>query len=458
MLEKQESQFLRYGNHTITYKDLFVRTQNFESLLAIKNVALLINGEKHPDTVCAIAASFHHGIPYLVIPNEMSLEKIPGIDEFTHFYSASTVDTDIPDHLKVISNQESTSQSTINTNRKPEENDIFAWVLSSGTTGNPKKIPLKRRQIHAAMDASRINFSPQPGDFWLLDLPLSHMGGQNVIIRALMNGSGIHLKKGSLSEELNKFPDINYFSLVPTQLHRLVNQNALDSTRVKGILIGGGPFTDDLIINARKMGLPVCGSYGMTETCGQIAVQQLTDSETPPASVGKILSGNKVRITDDSGKILPANSSGNIQLSGTQVPDALDFPDSFTDDMWFKTGDFGYLDENGYLFIEARRSDMIVSGGLNIRPAEIENLLNKLGWIKESVVLAQDNAEWGQIASAVIVLEDGEKRNNLELEMISREYLNELLPSWKIPKFWSFTKHELPKNEMGKVLRNKILI
>jgi O-succinylbenzoic acid--CoA ligase len=376
--------------------------------------------------------------------NRLSGEDVVHMDE-NFFLNAFTFD---------IRDMELPSPSKI------KENTIFGYFLTSGTTGKSKIVPLKRRQMISAAKASAKNFQPEPNHFWLLCLPLNHVGGISIIFRSLLYGSAIY-RMGRFNEEmvtefLSENPRFQAASLVPTMLSRLL-KNPLFKTHkdFKAILLGGGPTTLQLLKRSVERGIPIVSSYGMTETCAQIVANPMTTPSgmyTPLKSVGKPFPPNQLQIRDDEGKILGKNQSGLIWLKGPQVFDGyyqMEEPEEvFDKDGWFKTGDYGHLNGFKQLFIESRREDLIISGGENINPTEVEEAMQKLPLIKEAVVLGLPDEEWGQKVTAVVTLLNGKTPDINEI----KELLKTELTDFKIPKELVVVE-SFPKTVMGKVKR-----
>lgn len=457
-IPSDHSPFLRISDQTYFYGHLMAfRHELVIALEKTEKPQILISGESTPEHIMLIASCWLNSIPFYIIPPDLNFDDIPRLDHITHFYDNGQSQNLSLDYLEKLSISLSDKVDTNFELPLHDNDDIFATLLTSGTTGKPDPIPLRRRQILHAISSSLFNFYPQPQSYWLLNLPIYHMGGLNVIMRSLLLGSAIHLAESSKVEhilkEIQSYSDIQFLSLVPTQLRRLLDLG-LDqfTSQLNGILLGGGPANQETITEAKSLSLKVSASYGMTETCGQIAAQNLQKSTTPDGSVGKIMGSNEARIVDDNGKICKPGKSGLLELKGPQIPNKEDFPDKFSDDGWFQTGDFAHFDAKGYLYIESRRIDLIVSGGKNIRPFEIEQALEKHPDIEESAVIAEPDSEWGQIAVAVLVL----KKNKKVPESEIKTFLSKDLPNWKIPKKWIIREKPLPRTALGKVQKNLI--
>lgn len=341
-----------------------------------------------------------------------------------------------------------------------DKEKIFGYFFTSGTTGKPKIVPLRRRQMLAAADSSAQNFKPDTNHFWLLCLPLNHIGGISIILRSVIYGTSIYRLDEFHEEMVKEFLGENIrfqaASVVPTMLKRLLDDPLFKTHRdFKSILLGGGPVSEDLVRRAVERGIPVVASYGMTETCAQVIANPLlapSGMYTPLKSVGKPFPPNRMEIRDENGKELGRNQSGAIWLKGPQIFDGyLDKSDNknqFDKNGWFNTGDFGHINGFGQLFIETRRTDLIVTGGENVNPIEIEEAMEKLPSIKEAIVIGLPDEEWGQRVTAVVTLTNGSAP---ELSDIKEMLKNELI-DFKIPKDLKIVK-DFPRTATGKVKR-----
>lgn len=342
-----------------------------------------------------------------------------------------------------------------------DDDDVFGYFFTSGTSGFPKTVPLRRRQILVAAESSAGNFRPDPNHFWLLCLPLNHIGGISIILRSLIYGTAIYrldvFHEEMIKEFLGENTRFQAASLVPTMLKRLLD-DPLFSTHnsFKAILLGGGPTTASLLRKSVERGIPIVSSYGMTETCAQIIANPMlapSGMYTPLNSVGKPFPPNELQIRDDNGKVLGRNQSGTIWLKGPQVFDGYfhcgDSKDRFDEDGWFNTGDYGHLNAFDQLFVESRRDDLIVSGGENISPQEVERVLENLPFVREAAVIGIPDEEWGQKVSAVISLKNGKTPELGEI----RGLLRNKIIDYKIPKALRIVD-ELPKTTTGKIQRS----
>lgn len=340
---------------------------------------------------------------------------------------------------------------------------LFCGLTTSGSSGRPKRVALLRRNIiAAARNAFRGLRAESTTDhaLWGNCLPLYHTGGLAIVFRALLSESGIYLwdrfEPERISHDLQHNADIFGISLVPTMMKRLLDHSAASVPDAQGyrasssataadtaagscailnvsapsslrqVLLGGGPANTKLIRNARKAAWPVCFSYGMTETCGQIAVQS-PDRFSPDGSVGLPFPDHDVEIRNDFGHPLPAKSVGALWVRGPQVfpgyvDDKLDHASAGPDSRgWFPTGDIGRIDNAGNLFIEARRTDLILSGGENVNPEEVESVLRSCPGVADVGVTGVADEEWGQIVVALIVPADTSKTGKKDSEKASHK-------------------------------------
>lgn len=468
--------FLSTENENYTYKNLYwfsTRLQNqIEDIQTHDSNPLLIISESSVETVFLIAACFLLKIPVLPLHPETSryeleniLDKIQPFAIYTGQYEPSDRLSGIPkvsiqkDMFRVEEKSEYPQISL-------EDPDLVAgYFLTSGSTGTPKIVPVKRRQVLYAASSSTKNFKPSNNKYWLLCLPLNHVGGITVIYRSVLYHSAIYLVSvfdiPGIRKLLHHEEAFEVASMVPTMLVQLMEDSFFRvHFNFKAILLGGGPISMELINHSLTRGLPIVCSYGMTETCAQIAANPMLKPSgmyIPKKSVGSVFEPNKIEIRNDEKRPLPYNESGHIWLKGPQIFDGyLDEAaneDFFDDRGWFNTGDFGHLNRKGQLFIENRRTDLIVTGGENVNPLEIEKILNSFDNIKESAVVGIPDSKWGEKVTAFLVLEDG--NGELDKQRIEAG-LKDSLRGFKIPKEYIIID-KLPKTSTHKIKRAELI-
>ncbi len=425
--------------------------------------------------IFAIAACWNLGIPFVPLNTKAPAENLQNQLERVNpglVFSSSDLQQKL-DYSNQIDIKQLDLPRSLNVdvalgfeakNYEPPANpdDIFGYFFTSGTSGSPKIVPLKRRQMHFAAEASGQNFRPRANHFWLLCLPLNHIGGISIILRSVLYGSSIFRMKSFHPKMIQTFLSENKLfqaaSLVPTMLKRLLDINGFHvHNNFKAILLGGGPIDPELVKRCNRKGVPLVPSYGMTETCAQIAANPIlkpSGTYGPMSSVGELFHPNKIQIRDENDEPLGVNNSGSIWLKGPQVFDGyLDDNQTnlFDDDGWFNTGDFGHMNANNQLFIESRRSDLIITGGENVSPFEVESELEKIAPITEAAVLGLPDKEWGQKVVAVVV---AKTKQSIDTETIQKE-LKSRITSYKIPKQIVQTD-SLPRTHTGKILREKL--
>ncbi len=467
-------QFLAAENGLYDYRNLysfsFWLNQKLEPYEVTDRNPLMIITDSSNQQIFVIAACWFLQVPFIPVSSKMTDSEI---NRLVQVLSPSVVvkdeDTDnIIPGLPCIEISEAhlemrkTVDESLFTSGNPEK--IMGYFLTSGSTGEPKIVPLKRRQALFGAHASALNFKPDKNRYWLMCLPLNHVGGISIIVRSLLYHSAIfRMDQFDLNSIINYLSDNKLFqviSLVPTMLKRLLeNPEFRVHNEVKAILLGGGPVKTPLLQKTSEKGMPVVTSFGMTETFAQIAANPLLKPSGiyhPKKSVGRIFSPNKAEIRNKKGQRLHPNEPGIIWLKGPQVFDGyLDESHNhgqFDPDGWFNTGDYGYLNRYNQLFIESRRTDLIITGGENVRPIEVESVLEDLDMIQEAQVVGLPDPEWGEIVVAFVIPTD-----NLHFDENSiSDQLKLKLSPFKVPKKIIKTD-QFPTKESGKIDKLKLI-
>jgi O-succinylbenzoic acid--CoA ligase len=326
--------------------------------------------------------------------------------------------------------------------RPPDGSDVEASqgdtvLFTSGTTGSPKPVVLSRGNFEASAIASAWNLGVAPGDRWLCVLPLHHVGGLAILWRSAIYGTTAVLhERFDPDAVLAAFQsgDVTIASLVPTMLRRLRDAGLSGAGGVRAILLGGGPVPRDLLEWSAEVGLPVLQTYGMTETASQIATLRAEEAVQHHGSAGRPLLGVELRIGD----------GGEILVRGPMVSRR-----ALADDGWLHTGDRGHLDEDGFLHVEGRLDDVIVTGGENVAPAEVEEVLLAHPGVADAAVAGRPDRDWGQAVTAWVVLATHVPDRELAA------HCRALLAGFKVPK--AFVRvDELPRNAAGKVVRRRL--
>ena len=326
-----------------------------------------------------------------------------------------------------------------------EDRDIAVIMNTSATTGQFKSVPLRWGQIRAHVQASKEILGKTEQDNWLMVLPLFHVSGLSILLRSLYNGTAVTiLPKYDKAQVLKliESENINMMSLVPTILTQLEPSIIHHNLRV--ILLGGEFIPMALIDACEKKSLPIYKTYGMTETFSQSVTFSVLDYPHKRDSVGKPLPGMQVRIDKPD-----ADGVGEIHLTGPMVMTG--YIDKEPIDSDLNTDDIGYVDEDGFVYILNRRKDLIISGGENIYPKELEDLVYTLPSVKECAVVPVPDPKWGQVPALFVAFHDGE---SMTADAIL-SFMTKSLAKYKVPKYVKILP-ALPRNGTGKIVRNEL--
>ena len=316
----------------------------------------------------------------------------------------------------------------------PPAGEPAAVLFTSGTTGTPKAARLARDNLEANARAANEVLEVDGRSRFLCVLPLFHVGGLGILFRCQLAGATVLLHERfdpqAVARDLRE--GATHASLVTSTLARVLEQGAAFPPAI--VAVGGGPVPGPLLERARKAGLRVVQTWGMTETCSMATCERPRDADG--ATAGPPLSGFDVVV--EGGEVLvrgPAVMRG--YLGGPPI-----------EGRFFRTGDLGELDARGRLIVHARRGDLIVSGGENVYPAEVEAALLEHPAVREAAVLPASDERWGQVGLAYVVTtaSDGELR----------DFLRTRLAKYKVPARFVRLR-ELPRNAAGKVDRAGLL-
>ena len=338
------------------------------------------------------------------------------------------------------------------------EEHTAALLYSSGTTGKPKGIMLTHGNIGSNALALKEAWNFTQEDCLLHALPIYHVHGLFVALGCVfLSGSRVLWMNAFDADEVLKIlPKCSVMMGVPTYYTRLLSNPKLNNDTLANIRVfisGSAPLLEDTFNEFRsKTGHYILERYGMTET--NIICSNPIAGKRKPGTVGLPLEGQSLRIVDDSLNNFDKDEIGNIQVKGPNVFNGYwNLPDKtkedFSSDNFFNTGDKGFIDQDGYLTIVGRSKDMIISGGLNVYPKEIESLIDDLDGVGESAVIGLKDNDLGEKVVAVVVRQD--KSEITEDELITT--LKKDIAGFKVPIQVIFID-ELPRNAMGKVQKN----
>ena len=340
------------------------------------------------------------------------------------------------------------------------EHDVAIIMYTSGTTGLPKGAMLTHGNILWNNINAMLAFGGDRDDVVLTAAPLFHIGGLNIMtISSFHTGSTLVLMRGfdagQVLENIQRYGVTHMFG-APAMYLFMSQHPGFDTTdlsSIKSVICGAAPVPESLIELYGARGLVFCQGYGLTETSPFSALL------TPEWAVSKLGSAGQpplysdTRIVDDHNRELPAGERGEICLRGPNImkgywnrPDAT--AEAIDTEGWFHSGDVGYVDEDGFLFICDRLKDMVISGGENVYPAEVESVLYKHESIAEVAVLGLPDDKWGEAVTAVVALHEGK---SLTLEEL-RAFAEPHLAKYKLPLRLHLVS-ALPRNPAGKVLK-----
>ena len=373
-----------------------------------------------------------------------------GDDRFKNVRHASTqIDSEVIDNMdSFIGNyghQRDVEDFTDCDNRlewNPSDETVFCIINTSATTGKFKSVPVRWSQIEAHVKASAKVLGVEEEDNWLVVLPMFHVSGLSIILRTLYNGTRATIREKFSEQvvlEALETETVTMVSLVPTVLQRIVE--CIQTPTLRAILLGGEFIPMPLLQECVQRDLPVYKTYGMSETFAQSTTFSIREYPNKLASVGYPLEGVTIEIRNPD-----EQGVGEVWLSSPMLMKG--YLNKEPIQGAFNTDDIGYVDDDGFLYLLNRRKDIIISGGENIYPKEIEDVLYRMDGILECAVIPVSDPKWGQVPVLCVV-------TNCSEEDISR-YLLSRLAKYKVPKRIVYYD-ALPKNSMGKILRQTLI-
>jgi o-succinylbenzoate---CoA ligase len=316
-------------------------------------------------------------------------------------------------------------------------------VYTSGTTGPPKGVRLTAANLLASAEGCQESLASTPDDRWLLCLAPHHVGGLAILIRAAVSNQPVtvlgRFEEQRVLEALGR-ENCTLLSLVPTMLVRLLDAGGLEPlTRVRAILLGGAPAPPDQVRAWARLGLQVCPTYGLSETGSQVATVPPGAAEELAGTAGFAHSRATLEVVD--GEIVVG---GPVLSPGYVNPEVRPAPEAGR----FRTGDGGRIRAEGALEVTGRLDDVIITGGENVQPLEVEEVLRAHPAVRDAAVVGVPDRTWGQVLEARVV---GEGAGGDELAAFARERL----AGFKVPRRFVFVDR-LPRSEGGKLLRRQL--
>jgi O-succinylbenzoic acid--CoA ligase len=352
--------------------------------------------------------------------------------------------------------------------------DPHAMLFTSGTTGDPKAVSLSMGNFLSSATASAFRIGVTPDDNWLLCLSMYHMGGLSVVLRSALYGTTVVLQEGFDAEwaaDAIAEYGVTGVSLVPTMLRRMLDVRESDDSRARRaesdgvreslanslrfVLLGGAPASAELISRCEARGVPVHPTYGMTETASQIATARPREAFEYRGTVGRPLLWTDLTVVGEDGDPLPADETGELVVSGPTVMRGYYGDSAATDEAFgeygLHTGDVGYRDEAGRVWVLNRREDRIITGGENVHPGEVVEALREHPRIRDAAVVGLDDDDWGERVAALVVSESDADVSAGDVTAHCRERL----AGYKRPRTVAFAD-ELPRTASGTVEREAV--
>ncbi len=346
------------------------------------------------------------------------------------------------------------------------EEDTAFQLYTSGTTGHPKGAELTHANLCQTAAVGMMGFgSLRPGDIGLVCMPLYHIGGSGYAVALLYAGATLVVTREADPGEILHLIEgerIEHAFFVPALMNFLLQHpdcGRTDFSSLRSILYGASPIPEDLLTaSLETFGCDLIQAYGLTETTGAVVLLPAED-HVPGSprlrSCGLPVFGCDLEIRDADGRVLPAGEVGEICIRGPQVMKGYwNRPEATAEAIrggWFRSGDAGYLDPDGYLYIHDRVKDMIVSGGENVYPAEVESVLFSHPDVADVAVIGVPDERWGEAVKAIVVRRPGSAVTEDDLVGFCRGRL----AGYKRPRSVDFVE-ALPRNPTGKILKREL--
>jgi len=395
----------------------------------------------------------------------------PNLNSIKHFISIEAKDEGMLYYDDLL-----TSSETGEVTAEIDDEDTTILMYTAGTTGRPKGVMLSHNSFSVYVLENVSPASPEIEEKNILTVPLYHVAGIQAMMAAVYGGRTLVIERQFEATEWMQLVEkerVDRAMLVPTMLKQLIDHpdfSKYDLSSLKVITYGAAPMPLEVIKRAVKAfpGVSFIQAFGQTETASTITalgpedhIIEGSEAEIEKklkrlTSIGKPMPDIEMKVVDENGNTLPPGEVGEILARGPRVMSGYWKDEEKTEktidkDGWVHTGDMGYVDEDGYYFLAGRATDMIIRGGENISPEEVENVLHSHPKIEEAAVIGVPDEEWGEQPRAIVVLKKGEKASAEEII----EYTRPRLAGFKRPRSVIFVDR-LPRNPMGKVLKREL--
>ena len=452
--QNPEKLFIQFGDNQFSYLDIAEMVQTYSRSLLRENIQpqdrILIYLPSGVELIEIIFACFEIGaVAAPISPKLTEGERNVIIDKIQPKLIITNWNQKLPDspsqipvsYIEELPNA-SSGCSVITNDFKKKLNDICAIILTSGTTGIPKAVQL----TYGNFDASCNNWNEflqfQSNDQFLCCLPLHHIGGLAVMLRALMFGFSVNLvstfEAKLVLDTIIKYP-VSIISLVPTMLKRILDlEGGLKAIKsLRWILLGGGPSPEYLLDLCIKEKLNIVKVYGMSETCSGTVGLKLLDEPQNKLYAGRPFNGAKIW-----------TENNELYISGPMVMKG--YVGEAATNGHHNSHDLGQVDNGNLVFLDIRRKDLIITGGENVNPLEVEEALLQIEGITDAAVIGVEDVEWGEKVVAYIVnSEFGIRNSEFRMKLKGR------ISDFKIPKEF-IQVSSIPRNELGKIVYEKL--
>ncbi|MDE0358752.1 MAG: AMP-binding protein [Gammaproteobacteria bacterium] len=330
------------------------------------------------------------------------------------------------------------------------EPHVVAFLLTSGSSAAPKAIGFGHDAFAASAAAVTRRLALTPDDCWGLCLSIGHVGGLSLVVRAVMNGSSVRLWPSFDEDAVARAVlagNVTHLAVVPVMLRRILARLTEVPETLCCVLVGGAASSPALLDKAWRAGLPVAPTWGMTETASQVATAPPELARRVPGTVGRPLPGIEVRVGPGNVLSVRGPTLATVAITGPGYPAR---PLRTGPDGWFVTSDVGRVDDDGLVWIEGRKDAIIVSGGLNVSPREVEQVIETLPGVVRAVVFGVPSEEWGEVVVAVVE-RDGPGVSASDIERHCRVRLARGRRPGRI-----VVVDELPRTRTGKVMRARV--
>jgi fatty-acyl-CoA synthase len=477
----------------ITYTDLAARIDRLANALSDRGVQrgdrVAYLGENHPAFLESLFAVTSLGAIFVPLNTRLAAPEVHFAlsdsgsrmlihdERFTATVLTATVETDVAERI-VVGNVASPGQGRDAGNSYESvllsgsdthgevtvaEEDAALILYTSGTTGRPKGAVLTHGNLTWNCFNVLVSYDVTSTDVALMISPMFHVAALSMgVLPALLKGGTVILEKRfEPGQTLARIQEHRVTSLsgVPTTFQMMCEHPAwpvTDLSSLRSLTCGGSPVPMRVIDAYETRGLSFSGGYGMTETSPAVSSIPAHYSRKKAGSAGLPMFFVEVRIAGPGGEALPPGTAGEIQIQGRNVmkeywarPEST--ATSFTEDGWFRSGDIGYYDSDGFLFITDRLKDMIISGGENVYPAEIEQIIMEIDAVQSVAVVGIPDPMWGEVPCAFVELRPG----GVLGEDFLKDYLSNRLARYKIPKKLVIVDG-LPRTSSGKITKSEL--